>query len=274
MKKIIMLTFLLLLTGCTVPNEVNEHSIQESQTTNFVEIRGEVSSPGVYEMNQNDRIIHLIEKSGGLTTLANTKSLNKSIKLYDEMIITICSINDDDCSYNIDEHTTLSTDNTSTENNKVIVEIRGEVQNEGVYELTENSRIIDAIKSAGGFKENVDLSTINLALKLKDEMLILVCNENDDDCIETAKIINYLYSGTNNQTTDNNTGNNQTGELVNINTANKSLLETLPNIGSSTATKIIEHRILHGAFLSIEDILNVSGIGEATYEQIKNFITI
>ena len=149
---------------------------------------------------------------------------------------------------------------------KIKIHIAGAVNKEGLYELEEEQRIADAIEIAGGLKNDADLSDINLASKLEDGMKIYIptINENTNENTNTQNINSTENPNTQGRTTD----------KININTASQSELDTLPGIGPSTALKIIKYREENGKFKSIEDIKEVSGIGESKYEQIKDLIKI
>ncbi|MGC9171508.1 helix-hairpin-helix domain-containing protein [Caldisericum sp.] len=139
---------------------------------------------------------------------------------------------------------------------KIKVYVTGEVKHPDVYELEENSIIKDAITLAGGVTENADLIAINLAKKLTDgEEVIVPAKENS----------------TSNSTVS--ASNAKTGK-ININSATKEELMTLPGIGEVKANAIIDYRTKNGPFKSIHDIVNVSGIGEKTFEKIKDLITV
>lgn len=161
----------------------------------------------------------------------------------------------------------------SSDKEKIVVHITGAVCNEGVYELDENSRIADVIKMAGGLKEDVDLKQINLAYMLEDGMKINIPSKNDkttDNNIENDE----TYITKEDVTSSNNTNLNNKISKININTATQEELETLPGIGPSIATKIINYRKENGKFKKIEDIKNVNGIGESKFNKIKEFIKI
>ena len=152
---------------------------------------------------------------------------------------------------------------------KIIIHITGAVNKEGIVELEENARLADAIEKAGGTKENADISSINLATILEDGMKIHI------PTIEETKSMNQNNTSlqTNIQTEEIAT-NTKKQEKININTADEEQLDTLPGIGPSTASKIIEYRKEKGKFKSIEEIKEVSGIGDAKFEKIKNLIKV
>ena len=161
----------------------------------------------------------------------------------------------------------------SSDKEKIVVHITGAVCNEGVYELDENSRIADVIKMAGGLKEDVDLKQINLAYMLEDGMKINIPSKDDkttDNNIENDE----TYITKEDVTSSNNTNLNNKISKININTATQEELETLPGIGPSIATKIINFRKENGKFKKIVDIKNVNGIGESKFNKIKEFIKI
>lgn len=158
-----------------------------------------------------------------------------------------------------------------TEEKNIFVHIAGCVQKEGMLELSSNSRIADAIEKAGGLTQEADLSDINLAYLLEDGMKIYIPNqnerqENNEKTENTAKTENTPSM----QIQDTNTKQ----DVININTATQEELDTLPGIGPATATKIIEYRKEKGKFKQKEEIKEVSGIGEAKYEKIKEYISI
>lgn len=143
----------------------------------------------------------------------------------------------------------------------IVVHITGAVPRPGVYALPEGARVQDVISAAGGFLAEADKEFINLARILEDgEMLDIPYAEGFSPVIPTP-VQNVITSGSDT-------------DLVNINTASSFELEALPGIGPTTAQKIIAYRDANGPFVSIEDIINVSGIGPGTYERIKDLITV
>ena len=166
-----------------------------------------------------------------------------------------------------------------SEENKIIVHISGEVKNQGIVELEENSRVNDAIEKAGGVTENAYMKDINLAYKLEDGMKIYIPSKEE---VENNKNVGDVLSGNRyynsaeniNGSSNVNSEDNESKKKVNINTANKDELDTLPGIGEVTAEKIIEYRNKNGKFASKEEIKEVSGIGDSKYEQIKDLIEI
>lgn len=156
---------------------------------------------------------------------------------------------------------------------KIIIYITGEIQKEGVYELEENSRVLDAIEIAGGLKENANIEDINLAQILEDESKIYIPNKNDEN-IKKDNQNNIDNISKNTTETIKKDRTIIKSEKININTASQTELETLPGIGPSTALKIVNYRKEKGKFKNIEDIKNVSGIGESKFSKIKDLIKI
>lgn len=146
---------------------------------------------------------------------------------------------------------------TSTEN-LFFVYVVGAVYKPGVVEVEEGTRLYQVIQKAGGALETADLSKINLASIVKDEQKIIVPYiENKEDKV------------------NDNSANVQAGvRLVNINTASEAELQTLNGIGASTAKKIVDYRNQNGDFNTVEEIMNVSGIGQSKFDSIKNDITV
>lgn len=151
--------------------------------------------------------------------------------------------------------------------NKIVIHITGEVEEEGVIELEEGARISDAIEEAGGTTEEADLSNVNLAYSLSDGQKVKIPNINEKDeeiiVVEEKAGDNIIIEG-----------NKSKEEKININKAAQTEIETLPGIGPSTALKIINYRNEHGKFKNIEDIKNVSGIGDSKFENIKEYICV
>lgn len=146
----------------------------------------------------------------------------------------------------------------------IIVDVQGAVKFPGVYELTEEERLIDAIQAAGGYETEADTRLINHAQKVTDEMFIYIPRIGEDPLEEP------LFTTV--QTGNANSG-NQDG-LVNLNTATEAELTTLAGIGPSKAAAIIQYREEQGKFQSIEELKNVTGIGDKTFEKLQNEITV
>ncbi|MBI6070220.1 ComEA family DNA-binding protein [Clostridium perfringens] len=165
---------------------------------------------------------------------------------------------------------------TSLSEEKIIVEIKGEVKKPNVYELKNGSRIYELIEEAGGPTDEADLSNINRALYLSDGQCIVIKNINDVES-EEANLNESLNAEVTNSIPTNSSGDKgekNESSSININTASKETLMTLNGIGESKAQAIIDYRDEIGGFKSVDDITNVSGIGEKTLEKIKDKISI
>ena len=158
------------------------------------------------------------------------------------------------------------------EKSQIIVHIAGEILNPGVISLDEGARIIDAINKAGGITNEADLSRVNLAYILEDAQKIYIPNVNEKEIIENMSS-EIVKSGSTQE--NSNTGEKlKNGEKININTATQKELQKLTGIGESIALRIINYRKENGKFNTIEDIKNVSGIGESKFNKIKNDIIV
>jgi len=147
---------------------------------------------------------------------------------------------------------------------EIIVHITGCVQNPGIVTISEGARIIDVISSAGGATSDADFSKINLAYIVSDAQKIYIPSIHDDS-IETDYITSLAGE---------NVVEKEKSSTININAASQSELETLPGIGPSTASKIVNYRNENGNFKKVEDIMNVPGIGEAKFNSLKDYISI
>ena len=184
---------------------------------------------------------------------------------------------------------------------KIKVDIKGAVKKTGVYELDSGSTVDDLIKLAGGLTKKATTENINLSRILENQMVIkistkkqlkddinnidntkyneCVCPEVDITSCKNKSIVkvddNFVNNENNNQeiqTTNDSSLINET-KLISINNASKEELMTLPGIGEAKAVSIIEYRS-NNSFKTIDEIKNVSGIGEALYEKIKSYISI
>lgn len=170
----------------------------------------------------------------------------------------------------ISDKNTISESKTEEEEDIIIVHITGEIKKPGVVKIKQGSRIEDVISSAGGLTENADISNVNLAFIVEDGVKIKIPSVNEDD--NTDEYISS-DSGKNVIISDEKKEKANT-IIVNINTAPQTELEQLPGIGASIATRIIDYRNKNGKFKAIEDIKNVTGIGENKYEKIKDLIKV
>lgn len=147
------------------------------------------------------------------------------------------------------------------ENETIKVYVTGEVKNQGVIELEQGSRIVDAIEKAGGQTEEANLKNVNLAYELEDGQKIYIPNKSEEN-------INEI-------TDDGVTGiDNKENDTININKADEKELQELNGIGESLASSIIKYREDNGKFKNIEDLKNVPGIGESKFSNIKEKIKV
>ncbi len=154
------------------------------------------------------------------------------------------------------------------------VYVNGQVLSPDVYELSPNSIVEDAILSAGGFTAAANKNVVNLAQSLNNGAQVYVPSE-DEEVAVVAVVNNTAVSDNENKQLNSNTPlSENSGGLININTATIEQLESLSGIGPSTAQKIVDHREENGLFVVIEDIMDVSGIGEAKFGQMEPFITV
>ena len=166
-----------------------------------------------------------------------------------------------------------------------MVDIKGEVNNPGIYKLKKGSRIIDVVGEAGGLTESADTSVINLSKKITDEMVIIIYSRQEvENWVATKQQEEYLQKKClleeegqveNDACIEEKTESEkkQPSAMVNINTATKEELMTLSGIGETKAEAIISYRE-KTPFQKIEDLKNVSGIGDSTFEEIKSNITV
>ena len=203
-------------------------------TKYYVDIKGEVKHPGVYEVDSNSRVIDVIKASGGLTKNADTSILNLSKKVIDEMSIKIYSKKE------------IETAKNSIE--PKVIEVIKEV--EKVVEKECNCNSNDICESSDIFINEIDDEN-SINTKPKD----IEINKVDEKNKEENEVVT------------------ENKDRVNINNASKEELMTINGIGEGKANKIIEYRS-NNKFNKIEDIMNVSGIGESIFEKIKEYITV
>lgn len=169
-----------------------------------------------------------------------------------------------------------------TESNETFkVDIKGEIINPGIYSLSSSSRVIDVIEKAGGLTQNANTTVINLSKKIIDEMVIIIySNEQVQNFSKTKEVEQqvqqYCIQPDNNALKNDAciTESTNTSSKVSINNATLEQLQTLPGIGVSKAQDIINYRTEHGQFQSIEDLKNISGIGDSVFAKIKDYITL
>lgn len=162
---------------------------------------------------------------------------------------------------NIDRKNTLKVNNIQMENkeDKIAVYIAGKVKNPGVYYLDINSRLYQLLDICGGVLEDADIEKVNLAQKLHDSDKITILEKKTVETVDNDEV-------------DDDYDVDSESKKININTASLEELKTLNGIGDATAKKIIEYRKTN-EFIDIEDIMNVSGIGESKFNNIKEYIS-
>lgn len=150
------------------------------------------------------------------------------------------------------------------------VDVKGAVRTPGVFIAKPGDRVIDLIAAAGDFTKDADADKVNLAQLVEDQMVIYVPRAGEE-AVELADAASASTGGT--VATTSTTG-SSSGNQVNLNTATQAELETLPGIGPSKAIAIIEYRETTGKFQQIEDLKNISGIGDKTFEKLQDSITV
>ena len=159
----------------------------------------------------------------------------------------------------------------------ICVFVCGAVNREGVYELPEGARVIDAVNAAGGYSGDADTNYVNQAQYVTDTERVEIPTREEADALREAgnaaggsgSISGLQGSGSASQGRQ-----APSSGAVNINTAGIDELMTLPGIGENKAAKIIEYREDHGRFGATEEIMNVSGIGNSVYDRMKDHITV
>jgi competence protein ComEA len=145
----------------------------------------------------------------------------------------------------------------STTGAMVVVHVAGAVRRPGIIELPAGARVADAIELAGGALKSANLDGLNLAALVVDGTQILVPSGSGEMAVGASPAPTSTQSS-----------------VVNLNTADQTLLETLPGVGPVTAGAILAYRTENGSFTSIDQLLEVSGIGPATLESIKPFVSL
>lgn len=297
----------------TTTSSLNSQSDSSNQYI-FVDVKGEVVYPAVYQVKSGTRVEEVIMMAGGLTNRSDVTDVNLAKMVYDQMVIFIPS-----------SPVSQLGDHPISE---VFVDIKGAVRYPGVYKVPTGFRVYDAIMRAGGFISESDSSQMNLSELVVDQMVIFVPKVavnttpevsdkyiyveitgeimkpglyHVEDSLLIKDIINlaggvkstadlsslnlnqsivnqlsiHIPAKTSTPPTTPNTENEiPSTTKVNINTATVDILDTLPGIGYIIAQRIIDYRANYGNFETIEDIMNVSGIKKAVYAQIKDLICV
>jgi len=143
----------------------------------------------------------------------------------------------------------------------VVVEVRGEVEAPGVFALSPGARLQDAIAAAGGLSKEADLSTVNLARRLRDGELVVILALPAPGSTPTI-----LTAGAGDAAED-------SRARININTATTKELEALPGVGEVTAARIAAYREQNGPFRSVDDLIHVQGISDRTIDEFRDLVT-
>ncbi|MFM0578429.1 helix-hairpin-helix domain-containing protein [Streptococcus suis] len=161
------------------------------------------------------------------------------------------------------EQTEESSTEVSEEPSQLVVDVKGAVAKPGLYTLEEGSRVNDAVEAAGGLTSQADPKSINLAQKLSDEAVVYVASKD-----ENVSVVSNTTASSAMSQEEKNTS------LVNLNTATEADLQTISGIGAKRAADIIAYREANGGFKSVDDLNNVSGIGDKTMESIRPYVTV
>lgn len=161
---------------------------------------------------------------------------------------------------------------SSDQPTKVVCDISGAVKNEGVYTLKNGSRLADLIDAAGGLTKRAQLKAINRSMILNDQDKVYVPYKGEK--VEMAATANGNSLNSSTSSGAGATSSSPMGDKINLNTASATDLQKLNGIGEKKAEQIIAYRDQNGGFKSIDDLKNVSGIGDKTFETLKDQITI
>ncbi len=146
----------------------------------------------------------------------------------------------------------------------VVVDVRGAVEAPGVYELPPGARLQDAIVAAGGLSPGADLSTINLARRVRDEEVVVVLDTPDPGDASGTAVVDGLDGS----------GSGDIPVRMNINTATVSELDLLPGVGEVIAERIVSFREENGPFRSVDDLIHVEGVSDRTIDGFRDQVTV
>ncbi|HEM3684326.1 TPA: helix-hairpin-helix domain-containing protein [Streptococcus suis] len=150
----------------------------------------------------------------------------------------------------------------SKESSQLVVDVKGAVAKPGLYTLAAGARVNDAVEAAGGLTSQADPKSINLAQKLSDEVVVYVASKDENISVVASTTASSAMSQEGNES------------KVNLNTATEADLQTISGIGAKRAADIITYREANGGFKSVDDLNNVSGIGDKTMESIRPYVTV
>lgn len=150
-----------------------------------------------------------------------------------------------------------------TEEETIMVDVKGEVHRPGVYTLATDTRVLDAVEAAGGSTDEADEGQLNLAERNYDEMVVIVPASGDENDYESG------FSGNESGGAD-----DEQAGVIDLNQAEESDLTDLPGIGPAKAEAILSHREEQGRFNTAEELTDVPGIGEKTFDTLKELVTV
>ncbi len=150
----------------------------------------------------------------------------------------------------------------SEEPSQLVIDVKGAVAKPGLYTLEAGARVNDAVEAAGGLTNQADPKSINLAQKLSDEAVVYVASKDENISVVASPTASSAISPEGNES------------KVNLNTATEADLQTISGIGAKRAADIIAYREANGGFQSVDDLNNVSGIGDKTMESIRPYVTV
>lgn len=215
-------------------------------------------------------VIAIVVVIGSIISIKNLKDINEGYIVSD--IENKNEVYEESKTIDINNNTKNTMQISKVEkslNDKVTIYISGEVKNPGVVELKYDARLADGVDLCGGLTEDANLNGINLAMKIKDEghyIIPKVGEETKDTVVNDNE-----YRNENNTLNEPESNNDN---KININTADLSELDSLPGFGQVTAQKIIEYRQEHTKFNSIEELMNIKGIGEKKFNNVKDYIYV
>lgn len=161
-----------------------------------------------------------------------------------------------------------------TETTEIYVFVCGQVVNPGVYRLPEGSRICDAIDMAGGCLETADINVVNQAERLTDGAKIYIPAPGEELSSGVAGVSDFGTASSVNSDLQADSSDGMCAGKLNLNTATREELLMLPGIGETKADAILEYRDSHGSFTSIEELMNIAGIKQGVFDNVKEYITV
>ena len=215
-------------------------------------------------------VIAIVVVIGSIISIKNLKDINEGYIVSD--IENKNEVYEESKTIDINDNTKDTVQISKVEtyfNDKVTIYISGEVKNPGVVELKYDDRLGDGVDLCGGLTKDANLNGINLAMKIKDEGHYIIPKVGE----ETADTVTNDNEYRNENNTLNEPESNNDNK-ININTADLSELDSLPGFGQVTAQKIIEYRQEHTKFNSIEELMNIKGIGEKKFNNVKDYIYV